>query len=120
MAAMAAPLIPLPSGSNMSYSGSGKPSDGPPSASSGPAANGAPRGGRNLKVLQPQQSLYGMGTLTNSLGIEAQAHPMPPPLATAIEPSERYNYYGSSESCIEYLQQLNPHQLPPNNRRQII
>ncbi|KAG0335005.1 hypothetical protein BG000_007874 [Podila horticola] len=110
----------------MYYSGTGKPSDVPPPAYSATASSGGPSGGsgsgRHVKVLQPQQSLYGMGTLSNSLGVEQQIHAEPPPLAPVSESSERYNYYEGNENALQYLQ-MNQHMydpIPPQNRRQLL
>ncbi|KAI1314723.1 hypothetical protein EDD11_001845 [Mortierella claussenii] len=89
---------------------------------SGPSA-GAGTGGsgdRAIKVLQPQATLYGMGNLVNSLGIEQQIHPMPEEPDHSSSSSNR-GYYDGHEA-FHYLQ-MNPHlydQLPPHNRRQLI
>ncbi|KAG0360582.1 hypothetical protein BG005_010387 [Podila minutissima] len=126
LAASTVPLIPSSSGPNMYYSGTGKPSDVPPPAYSATLSNGGPSGGsgsgRHVKVLQPQQSLYGMGTLSNSLGVEQQIHAEPPPLAPVSESPERYNCYEGNENALQYIE-MNHHMydpIPPQNRRQLI
>lgn len=106
LAASTVSLIPSSSGPDMYYSGTGKPSDVPPPAYSATASGplGGSGSGRHVKVLQPQQSLYGMGTLSNSLGVEQQIHAEPPPLTPVSESSERYSCYEGSENALQYLQ----------------
>ncbi|KAK3832455.1 MAG: fungal-specific transcription factor domain-containing protein [Linnemannia gamsii] len=96
----------------------------PPYTPSGAAsgANGPVNGaGRTLKTLQPQSTLYGMGTLVNTLGVEQQIHPEPEPEPITYASSER-NEVDIHEHALYYLQ-MNPQlydPLPPNNRRRLI
>ncbi|KAF9190621.1 hypothetical protein BGZ51_008368 [Haplosporangium sp. Z 767] len=125
------PLIPSSSGSDMYYSGKpvgtgGHPAMSPSSSThaTGPgnSPNGGPNGsavgnGRSIKLLQPQTTLYGMGTLVNSLGVEQQVHPMPDDNVSSSG-SLRGNQYQNYEHSLQYLE-MNPHlydQLPPNRR----
>ncbi|KAF9437273.1 hypothetical protein BGZ76_001388 [Entomortierella beljakovae] len=73
--------------------------------------------GRTIKVM-PQSSLYGMGTLVNTLGVEQQIHPMPDPNDHV---SNRI-HHGHSGDALNYLA-MNDHlydTLPNQNRRQVI
>ncbi|KAF9942571.1 hypothetical protein BGZ67_001184 [Mortierella alpina] len=118
------PLVPSNSGADMYYGGKPASSNShnmpPPSyPSSGPIALPANHGRPPIKVLQPQTTLYGMGTLVNSLGVEQQVHAIDDDMSTA--PSER-SYYDDHEHALHYLQ-MNPQlydPVPPNNRRQLI
>ncbi|KAH7059771.1 fungal-specific transcription factor domain-containing protein [Linnemannia elongata] len=94
----------------------------PPYTPSGaaPGSNGPVNGaGRTFKTLQPQSTLYGMGALVNTLGVEQQIHePEPEPVYV---PSERSDV-DIHEHAMYYLQ-MNPQlydPLPPNNRRRLL
>ncbi|CAO3573066.1 unnamed protein product [Mortierella alpina] len=123
------PLVPSSSGSDMYYGGGKSTSTSsqnmpqPSYPSSGPIALPAGHGGNNgrppIKVLQPQTTLYGMGSLVNSLGVEQQVHAIEDDMSTSA--SER-GYYDDHEHALHYLQ-MNPQlydPVPPNNRRQLI
>ena len=115
LAPPAVSLIPSSSGPDMYYPGTGghggaTPNVGnghnsmpPPSAQSSGASTG-PDGGANrmIRALQPQQTLYGMGTLVNSLGVEQQIHPMPEEPAPSTT-STRFSYEGHEQTLL-YLQ----------------
>ncbi|GJJ70735.1 hypothetical protein EMPS_03085 [Entomortierella parvispora] len=133
LAPLAVSLIPSSSGSDMYYAGAGghggaKPNLGnghpmvPPSAP-GSGASSGPDGGHNrmVKVLQPQQTLYGMGSLVNSLGVEQQVHP-PPVEPAPSTTSSRTTYYDNHEEALMYLQSVNPHiyEQPPQRQRPVI
>ncbi|KAF9963023.1 hypothetical protein BGZ70_007716, partial [Mortierella alpina] len=84
-----------------------------------PAGHGGNHGRPPIKVLQPQTTLYGMGSLVNSLGVEQQVHAVEDDMSTGA--SER-GYYDNHEHALHYLQ-MNPQlydPVPPNNRRQLI
>ncbi|KAG0366694.1 hypothetical protein BGZ54_005015 [Gamsiella multidivaricata] len=92
---------------NIGNGGHENPSSAYPPGSNGGGPNGSiptiGSNGRQIKVLQPQNALYGMGTLVNSLGIEQQVHPAPDPQDHVSVTSER-RYYDGHEQALNYLQ----------------
>jgi len=60
---------------------------------------------RPLKVLPAQATLYGMGALVNSLGIEQQVHPMP---EERVSPSEGGYYDNQEHDAFHYIQSKFP------------
>ncbi|KAF9923854.1 hypothetical protein FBU30_006091 [Linnemannia zychae] len=77
--------------------------------------------GRTLKTLQAQSTLYGMGALVNTIGVEQQIHPEPEPESVNHASVER-NEVDIHEHAMYYLQ-MHPQMydpLPPNNRRRLL
>jgi hypothetical protein len=58
--------------------------------------------GRTFKTLQPQSTLYGMGTLVNTLGVEQQVHPVSESEPITYASSER-NEVDIHEHALYYL-----------------
>ncbi|KAF9113165.1 hypothetical protein BGX27_002070 [Mortierella sp. AM989] len=78
---------------------------------------GASGNNRNIRVLQAQTTLYGMGTLVNTLGVEQQVHTIDD---NASIVSNRIQY--ESDQALHYIE-MNPHlydPLPGQHRRQVI
>ncbi|KAG0245846.1 hypothetical protein BGX31_005744 [Mortierella sp. GBA43] len=75
-----------------------------PSTPTTPHASNGESHFRQFKVLQPQATLYGMGTLVNSLGIEPQVHSMTEEHISTTPPSDRGYYETPEHDALHYLQ----------------
>ncbi|KAF9086168.1 hypothetical protein BGX23_009098 [Mortierella sp. AD031] len=69
----------------------------------GPAGGQGPAG-RTLKTLQPQSTLYGMGALVNTLGVEQQVHEAESEPVTYSSVSSERNDANLHEHALYYLQ----------------
>ncbi|KAF8952408.1 hypothetical protein BGZ46_003483, partial [Entomortierella lignicola] len=90
-------LSPVMSGINNS---SGNADNGP----SGPTPTQSPttgpgNNGRTVRVLQPQTTLYGMGALVNTLGVEQQVHSL-----VEQEETHRIPFETTHEDALQYIQ----------------